>query len=178
MLSGVRVVRSAQELTGEPTGAEGEKRRAYGFRSVLTDAACPGLRAVRLEKWGTVMYLLSNEGTENIRTEVTVAERGGLLLADLWTGKAYRAASRQTENGTAFPLALRSCQVLLGRSGAGRSMRCGCRAGGNGRRFRNDRTGKNGSGGNGAVSGAAPAGAGGLDRPLCPDGEVGEPGRI
>ena len=113
MLSGVRVVRSAQELTGEPTGTEGEKRRAYGFRSVLTDAACPGLRAVRLEKWGTVMYLLSNEGTENIRTEVTVAERGGLLLADLWTGKAYRAASRQTENGTAFPLALRSCQVLL-----------------------------------------------------------------
>ena len=80
---------------------------------MLTDAACPGLRAVRLEKWGTVMYLLSNEGTENIRTEVTVAERGGLLLADLWTGKACRAASRQTENGTAFPLALRPCQVLL-----------------------------------------------------------------
>ena len=124
------------------------------------------------------MYLLSNEGTENIRTEVTVAERGGLLLADLWTGKACRAASRQTENGTAFPLALRPCQVLL--AAAEREEACAAAAEPAETAAVSEKTGrgKNGSGGNGAVSGAAPAGAGGLDRPLCPDGEEREPGRI
>lgn len=83
------------------------------LRSVFTDVPCPYLRAVCLKKWGTQMVLFSNEGEENVRTEVTLPQRAGLLLVDLWNGKAERAAVRQTEGGTAFSLLLPPCHVLL-----------------------------------------------------------------
>lgn len=83
------------------------------LRSVFTDVPCPYLRAVCLKKWGTQMVLFSNEGEENVRTEVTLPQRAGLLLVDLWNGKAERAAVRQTEGGTAFSLILAPCHVLL-----------------------------------------------------------------
>lgn len=132
LLSGVRVIHSAQELLEEQTetpekaasGAEPGKT-AFGFRTVQTAAPCPGLRAVRLKKEGTEMYLFSNEGEDTIRTEVTLPQRGELLrqegvlqqeellLVDLWSGRPERAASRQTEQGTVFPLILPACRVLL-----------------------------------------------------------------
>ena len=59
------------------------------------------------------MVLFSNEGEETVRTEVTLPQRAGLLLVDLWNGKAERAAVRQTEGGTAFSLILPPCHVLL-----------------------------------------------------------------
>ena len=83
------------------------------LRSVFTDVPCPYLRAVCLKKWGTQMVLFSNEGEETVRTEVTLPQRAGLLLVDLWNGKAERAAVRQTEGGTAFSLILPPCHVLL-----------------------------------------------------------------
>lgn len=83
------------------------------LRSVFTDVPCPYLRAVCLKKWGTQMVLFSNEGEETVRTEVTLPQRAGLLLVDLWNGKAERAAVRQTEGGTAFSLLLPPCHVLL-----------------------------------------------------------------
>ena len=111
-LCGVRVAHSAQELIREgaarPEGAAGT-----GFRSVRTHSACPGLRAVRLQKWGTVMYLFSNEGEETVRTEITIPQHPGLLLVDLWTGKWERAAVRQTGDGTEFSLLLPPCRTLL-----------------------------------------------------------------
>ena len=158
-LSGVRVLHSAQELLGEQTGAfekaasnaepgapgmekassgtekasSGAEagRASFGFRTVRTAAPCPGLRAVRLKKEGTEMYLFSNEGEDTIRTEVTLPQQGkllqrgerlqqegilqqeALLLVDLWSGRTERAASRQTEQGTVFPLMLPACHVLL-----------------------------------------------------------------
>ena len=83
------------------------------LRSVFTDVPCPYLRAVCLKKWGTQMVLFSNEGEETVRTEVTLPQRAGLQLVDLWNGKAERAAVRQTEGGTAFSLILPPCHVLL-----------------------------------------------------------------
>ena len=83
------------------------------LRSVFTDAPCPYLRAVCLKKWGTQMVLFSNEGEETVRTEVTLPQRAGLQLVDLWNGKAERAAVWQTERGTAFSLLLPPCHVLL-----------------------------------------------------------------
>ena len=83
------------------------------LRSVFTDVPCPYLRAVCLKKWGTQMVLFSNEGEETVRTEVTLPQRAGLLLVDLWNGKAERAAVRQMEGGTAFSLILPPCHVLL-----------------------------------------------------------------
>ena len=59
------------------------------------------------------MVLFSNEGEEAVRTEVTLPQRAGLQLVDLWNGKAERAAVWQTERGTAFSLLLPPCHVLL-----------------------------------------------------------------
>ena len=112
------------------SGAETGKA-SFGFRTVRTAAPCPGLRAVRLKKEGTEMYLFSNEGEDTIRMEVTLPQQGkllqqgerlqkegilqqeALLLVDLWSGRTERAASRQTEQGTVFPLILPACHVLL-----------------------------------------------------------------
>ena len=147
LLSGACVLHSAQELLEEQPEASGmEKassgtkkafsgaepgRAAFGFRTVRTAAPCPSLRAVRLKKEGTEMYLFSNEGTDTIRTEVILPQQGELLqrgehlrqggvlqqeellLVDLWSGRPERAASRQTEQGTAFLLILPACHTLL-----------------------------------------------------------------
>ena len=100
-------------LSGVCVSASAPECCIPGLRSVLTDAPCPYLRAVCLKKWGTQMVLFSNEGEETVRTEVTLPQRAGLQLVDLWNGKAERAAVRQTEGGTAFSLLLPPCHVLL-----------------------------------------------------------------
>ena len=100
-------------LSGVCVSASAPECCIPGLRSVLTDAPCPYLRAVCLKKWGTQMVLFSNEGEETVRTEVTLPQRAGLQLVDLWNGKAERAAVRQTEGGTAFSLILPPCHVLL-----------------------------------------------------------------
>ncbi len=135
--SGVRIARSAGELIGDGVGireapeetanASGGSSNAcgtssdescaspaeYGFRSVLTESACPGLRAVCLHKWGTELYLFSNEGQETIRTEVSIPRRTGLVFVDLWSGKTEKKSVRLTERGTTFSLFLPPCHVLL-----------------------------------------------------------------
>ena len=102
-----------ERLSGVCVSASAPECCLPGLRSVLTDAPCPYLRAVCLKKWGTQMVLFSNEGEETVRTEVTLPQRAGLQLVDLWNGKAERAAVRQTEGGTAFSLILPPCHVLL-----------------------------------------------------------------
>ena len=102
-----------ERLSGVCVSASAPECCLPGLRSVLTDAPCPYLRAVCLKKWGTQMVLFSNEGEETVRTEVTLPQRAGLQLVDLWNGKAERAAVRQTEGGTAFSLLLPPCHVLL-----------------------------------------------------------------
>ena len=102
-----------ERLSGVCVSASAPECCIPGLRSVLTDAPCPYLRAVCLKKWGTQMVLFSNEGEETVRTEVTLPQRAGLQLVDLWNGKAERAAVRQTEGGTAFSLILPPCHVLL-----------------------------------------------------------------
>lgn len=102
-----------EHLSGVCVSACAQECCIPDLRSVLTDVPCSGLRAVCLKKWGTQMVLFSNEGEETVRTEVTLPQRAGLLLVDLWNGKAERAAVRQTEGGTAFSLILPPCHVLL-----------------------------------------------------------------
>ena len=102
-----------EHLSGVCVSACAQECCIPDLRSVLTDVPCPYLRAVCLKKWGTQMVLFSNEGEETVRTEVTLPQRAGLLLVDLWNGKAERAAVRQTEGGTAFSLILPPCHVLL-----------------------------------------------------------------
>ena len=133
----MRIARSAGELIGDGVGireapeetanASGGSSNAcgtssdescaspaeYGFRSVLTESACPGLRAVCLHKWGTELYLFSNEGQETIRTEVSIPRRTGLVFVDLWSGKTEKKSVRLTERGTTFSLFLPPCHVLL-----------------------------------------------------------------
>ena len=57
------------------------------LRAVKTQTYEPTLRAVKLQKNGTVMYLFSNEGETAIQTKVTLKEAEGYVFVDLWKGK-------------------------------------------------------------------------------------------
>ena len=67
-----------------------------GFSTVRTSKPALTLRATRLQKQGVTMYLLSNEGEQEIHTEVAFAEQEGLLSIDLWKG-TYRTIKNREE---------------------------------------------------------------------------------
>lgn len=68
----------------------------YLLRTVKTQITTPALRAVKLQKSKTTMYLFSNEGEADIKTSVALAEKGNYILIDLWKGKYVIAKEQKT----------------------------------------------------------------------------------
>lgn len=80
------------------------------YRTLKLSVPCPTLRAIRLEKQGTFMYLFGNEGLEEVDAEVSLGVTGGpLLFVDLWRGNC-----RQVQNDSGrFFLHLDPSETLL-----------------------------------------------------------------
>ncbi len=97
---GVRVVHSARELQD---------------RTVESTSQCPGLRASRLVKDGVEMYLLSNEGEEQLRTGLRLPLEQGTRVAevDLWKGSYTCGELREKMEAGAYPLTLKPCEMRL-----------------------------------------------------------------
>ena len=98
-LLGVKVCRRAEELLGE------------GFRAVQTDSPCPGLRAAHIYKEETEIFLLSNEGKENIRTRIFVPGGRQLTGYDLWKNRFYPIETKEREEGAGLEIELMPCEM-------------------------------------------------------------------
>ncbi len=98
-LLGVKVCRRAEELLGE------------GFRAVQTDSPCPGLRAAHIYKEETEIFLLSNEGKENIRTRIFVPGGRQLTGYDLWKNRFYPIEAKEREEGAGLEIELMPCEM-------------------------------------------------------------------
>ena len=66
------------------------------FRVVQTDMTVPALRATKLQKQGVTMYLLSNEGEQDVCARVRFAEAKSLIALKLWNG-SYKAMENNAE---------------------------------------------------------------------------------
>ncbi len=75
-------------------------------QTVKTDKKCPNLRVSKLHKLGADMYLFSNEGEQELCTNVSVQETGTPLFVDLWRGECYEA-------GNCFTLQLAPRETVL-----------------------------------------------------------------
>ena len=77
-----------------------------GVQTVRTEQFCPNLRVSKLRKLGADMYLFSNEGEQELCTNVSVQETGTPLFVDLWRGECYEA-------GNCFTLQLAPRETVL-----------------------------------------------------------------
>ena len=100
MLSGVAVYHKAEELLGE------------GFRAVHTARPCPALRAVHLYKEETEIFLLSNEGSESIHTELQLSGDRGLVCYDLWKNRFYSPDVVRGADGKSLEIELMPCEMM------------------------------------------------------------------
>jgi len=110
---------NAQEvIKGIFTSGKQQADRTRSYGSVLT--VCPGLRAVKLIKYGVEMYFFSNEGKEEIFCEFRLPEAWSerkpevrLIEADLWKGTYICRRLSEAAPGGAYPLKLAPCEVRL-----------------------------------------------------------------
>lgn len=100
MLSGAAVYHKAEELLGE------------GFRAVHTARPCPALRAVHLYKEETEIFLLSNEGSESIHTELQLSGDRGLVCYDLWKNRFYSPDVVRGADGKSLEIELMPCEMM------------------------------------------------------------------
>ena len=98
-LSGVKVYHKAEELLGED------------FRAVHTAQPCPALRAVHLYKEETEILLLSNEGSEGIRTKLQLPGGRGLVCYDLWENRFYSPDVVCGKDGKSLEIELMPCEM-------------------------------------------------------------------
>ncbi len=66
------------------------------FHAVQTDMTVPSLRATKLQKQGVTMYLLSNEGEQDVCARVQFTEAKSLIALKLWNG-SYKAMENNAE---------------------------------------------------------------------------------
>ena len=66
------------------------------FHAVQTDMTVPSLRATKLQKQGVTMYLLSNEGEQDLCARVQFTEAKSLIALKLWNG-SYKAMENNAE---------------------------------------------------------------------------------
>lgn len=78
------------------------------FRAVQTDKAVPTLRATKLQKQGVTMYLLANEGEQELCTRVQFAEVKPLAALNLWNGSC-----KAIENNAELCLQPRETMLIL-----------------------------------------------------------------
>lgn len=91
----------------------GEILKRRELRTLWTEECCSHLRAVHLKKEGTELYLLSNEGSESIHTELMIPGTGKMLFMNLWKGTCY-AADYVIKNGNhVTKVSLDPCETLL-----------------------------------------------------------------
>ncbi len=76
------------------------------LHTVQTDKEAKTLRAVSLQKQGVKMYLLSNEGEEELCTNITCDGQKKLIALNLWTG-AYHSVEK------CFSLCLQPRETML-----------------------------------------------------------------
>lgn len=104
------------------TVPEGEEQDVAGFvekafaeggftgrQKVRFDAPCRDLRMARLNKMGTDMVLLCNEGSKPVGTGVGAPGIKNLLAVDLWKGRAYRLEG----SGEYFWISLQPSETVL-----------------------------------------------------------------
>ncbi len=104
------------------TVPEGEEQDVAGFvekafaeggfagrQKVRFDVPCRDLRMVRLNKMGTDMVLLCNEGSKPVGTGVGAPGIKNLLAVDLWKGRAYRLEG----TGEYFWISLQPSETVL-----------------------------------------------------------------
>ena len=90
-------------------------------RDIYTDTPCEDLRVSSVIKNGARMWLLVNEGEDEIKTGAAVEASGGIVKYDLWNGKAYRALTSEKNGKLHFNLDLkrRESVLLISDSGEG-----------------------------------------------------------
>lgn len=111
-------------LLGQETGQElPESLKVYSveellkqeaqreIRTIKTEKDAKNLRVSHLLKEERSIYLLSNEGNEEIHTCISLPETGKLLQIDLWEGGLKAAEDYQA--GCRRELWLQSCETLL-----------------------------------------------------------------
>ncbi len=104
----LKIVSSAEEILS-----------AGGLHTVITDKWVPALRVSKLSKYGISMYLFSNEGQQELATQLSVPEQGQPVWVDLWRGCAYRketigtASARKNSEYSTFTLNLQPRETLL-----------------------------------------------------------------
>ena len=65
------------------------------WHTVKLAQPCKELRAAKLTKLGTTMYLLSNESEKVLQTTMHLSEEGTPIIADLWKNVWYKAEEKQ-----------------------------------------------------------------------------------
>lgn len=78
------------------------------FRAVQTDMKVPSLRATKLLKQGVTMYLLSNEGEQEVCTRVVFTQAKKLVAVNLW-----KAAFKTIENNVELCLQPRETMLVI-----------------------------------------------------------------
>lgn len=78
------------------------------FRAVQTDMKVPSLRATKLLKQGVTMYLLSNEGEQEVCARVMFTQAKKLVAVNLW-----KAAFKTIENNAELCLQPRETMLVI-----------------------------------------------------------------
>lgn len=114
-LAGVRTVYDAGELLKQDSLRTVKVRGEIlsGQNTGKTEICCKNLRAVSLKKDGVKMYLLSNEGEENVKASLFFPEKSLPIEADLWNGTFYSSRSTCRGNETELSLLLEPCETRL-----------------------------------------------------------------
>lgn len=83
------------------------------YRDIYTDVHTDDLRVSSVVKNGVRMWLLVNEGEEEIRTGAAVEGHGKAVRYDLWNGKAYSLDSGEKDGKVHFELSLKRRESAL-----------------------------------------------------------------
>lgn len=83
------------------------------YRDIYTQIPCPDLRCSHIVKDGVDVFFLTNEGEEEINTQVSVLLKGALVSMDFWTGAVRDISCNENLGKTEFNLSLKRRESLL-----------------------------------------------------------------
>ena len=106
-IQGVKIARSWSDIVSFYSGEDKLPR------VLKTNQSCRELRMVHLIKYGTDMYLLSNEGADSIELDVSIDDMQSVILWDLWNGKYETVNCSATANDVKIRKTLNPCETVL-----------------------------------------------------------------